>query len=507
MKKILYGASVQGIQSFIFKTNKLREIAGASQIVDALFEEEFDTFQRGINLTISEDDIIMRAAGSIKLRLDEDNAKKIFKYFPKFVASKYPGLELSQAIVVFEDEDLTNDTLDELESKLRIKRNMPEMPVESGFMALKRDRRTGGVAYPHNKGSNEQKYIDKASWEKEDAIENKSDKLTEKFSQNNIARFPKDFSDLTAGKESGWMAVVHADGNSLGNKMQNLFKKNTGDASEQLKEFSKKLNKATETAANNAFDEVVLNAYMAEKKNNTKIEHYPFRPIILGGDDLTVVIRADLAWEFTRIFLEQFEDETEKTFGNFNGINSKLTACAGIAYIKEKYPFHYGVNLAEELAKRAKKASKAVSKDNPPSSVQFYKVQSSFTEELKDMQERTHLIKSVGIDFNAGPYFIHESEKNEGYYSVEDLNNIIKKLGKNTNEKDKPVSKLRSLISELYENKSTAKFMLNRMESINKTFYKDLNLSNLSKQLKLDKENNINKSIIMDALHLHGFKA
>lgn len=34
--RYLYGASVQGIQSFIFATNRLREIVGASDLVEEI---------------------------------------------------------------------------------------------------------------------------------------------------------------------------------------------------------------------------------------------------------------------------------------------------------------------------------------------------------------------------------------------------------------------------------------------------------------------------------------
>ena len=47
MSKYLYGASVQGIQEFIFKTNKLKEIIGASKIVEKM--DSFD-FQKEYNL-------------------------------------------------------------------------------------------------------------------------------------------------------------------------------------------------------------------------------------------------------------------------------------------------------------------------------------------------------------------------------------------------------------------------------------------------------------------------
>ena len=39
MSKYLYGASVQGIQGFIFETNKLQEIVGGSEIVKSVADE------------------------------------------------------------------------------------------------------------------------------------------------------------------------------------------------------------------------------------------------------------------------------------------------------------------------------------------------------------------------------------------------------------------------------------------------------------------------------------
>ena len=39
--KYLYGAAVQGIQGFIFQTNKLREIVGASELVEEICTDMF----------------------------------------------------------------------------------------------------------------------------------------------------------------------------------------------------------------------------------------------------------------------------------------------------------------------------------------------------------------------------------------------------------------------------------------------------------------------------------
>ena len=46
MSKYLYGAAVQGIQNFIFKTNELKHIVGASELVEQICTSAFDEFAK-----------------------------------------------------------------------------------------------------------------------------------------------------------------------------------------------------------------------------------------------------------------------------------------------------------------------------------------------------------------------------------------------------------------------------------------------------------------------------
>lgn len=80
----------------------------------------------------------------------------------------------------------------------------------------------------------------------------------------------------------------------------------------------------------------------------------PIRPIILGGDDLTFVCDGKLGIYFAKIFIEKFEEESAQVMPN----QERLTACAGVAIIKTKYPFYRGYWLAEELCANAKKKRK-----------------------------------------------------------------------------------------------------------------------------------------------------
>ena len=71
MSKYLYGAAVKGIQGFIFQTNKLKEIVGASEMVSQICTTKFCELLYGSADDLTkrmEDDttFILHAAGSIK---------------------------------------------------------------------------------------------------------------------------------------------------------------------------------------------------------------------------------------------------------------------------------------------------------------------------------------------------------------------------------------------------------------------------------------------------------
>ncbi len=77
-KNYLYGLTVQGIQSYIFATNKLKEIIGASEIIEQLCITWYDDFLKENNI---EGTKLLNAAGNIRFQTDEATAKLIFNDF------------------------------------------------------------------------------------------------------------------------------------------------------------------------------------------------------------------------------------------------------------------------------------------------------------------------------------------------------------------------------------------------------------------------------------------
>lgn len=443
MSKYLYGAAVQGIQNFIFKTNELKHIVGASELVEQICTSAFDEFAKN-------GESVVRAAGNIKFVFDkEDDCQKAVREFPKKVMTMAPGITISQAVVPM-DEDF-GKAIDEIEAKLKAQRNKPPRSVTSGLIGIKRANNTG-LPVVSIKDFKDESTVQKESFQNVKDLCEKSfgkEALIEKKIAYNI-------SDIT--DKNDWIAIIHADGNGLGKIVQVV-----GKQKDVFREFSQKLDIATKEAANKAFESV------ADKFKEKVI--IPIRPVVLSGDDMTVIIRGDLALDYANSFITAFEETTKHYLGKilqeqhvFAEDKNYLTTCAGIAYIKSSYPFYYGYQLAEELCGQAKKDTKAIygaeSNHLPPSCLMFHKVQDSFIVDYKDIVER-ELTAKDGLSFKAGPYYIQpQNSKN----TVDDLIQASKLL--NSDNSDGIKSGIRNWISLRIEDKNKADQRKNRMLQI-----------------------------------------
>lgn len=460
--RYLYGASVQGIQDFIFQTNKLKEIGGASELVEQICTSEF---WRIANIEASDPNIIINAAGNIKYIFEnKTHCENFVRNFPKNIMTIAPGITISQAVVEY--TELSNDVMQELENRLRIQRNKSIKNLQGGLMVIETARRTGQSGVKWEDNDKKEVVIDLAQSKKHSASKQANQSLYTKIigvNENLKTKFPYEMEDIARKDSNSWIAVVHADGNNLGQKLINIFPKfEANEIQTALREFSSILNNSTIQATKDAFNQSV------GLEHEDKI---PFRPVVLGGDDLTAIIRGDLALSFTKIFLSKFEECTKSNFQNAeNGklkeeFKNGLTACAGIAYIKVNYPFHYGVNLAEVLCKQAKKIGKTINKDFTPSSLMFHKVHASFIEEYDDIIEK-ELSAQNNVRFDYGPYF---SKSQNEYLTIEELEYQIAQI----NKSDAPKSGLRNWLTELREKPESAEQVLERIKTVTNKKYID----------------------------------
>ena len=169
----LYGASVQGIQGFIFQTNKLKEIVGASELVEQICTEAFDAF-------VQDGESIQRAAGGIKCIFNKEQCEHAVLNFPKKVMEMAPGITISQAVVKMEGDYSTFDNaVHELEKRLRTQRNRPVSSLAIGLTGIKRSQSTGLPAVSQD----DNKLIDLATQKKRES--GKADTI-QKLCKNNF---------------------------------------------------------------------------------------------------------------------------------------------------------------------------------------------------------------------------------------------------------------------------------------------------------------------------------
>jgi hypothetical protein len=470
MSKYLYGASVQGIQGFIFQTNKLKEIIGASELIEQICTTKF---WQVAGIKEHDANIILNAAGNIKYVFEDKTAcERFVRNFPKMVTEMASGITISQAVVAFESQ-VSKDDIVLLDKRLAIQRNKAVQIPSTNLMVSEVSRRTGGagVRKENNPDSpNNFDVLDLAQSQKRAASKDNS-LLSKIVGIGSELKFPKEMDDISSKDSKNWIAVVHADGNNLGQKISKVMESN--DIQEALKSFSVKLNQATIQATQDAFNDVFNK--VIEKDNEVT-----FRPVLLGGDDLTAIIRGDLAIEFTKKFLEKFEKYTKSNFVGFSKkyglvedlFENGLTACAGIAFIKSSYPFHYGVKLSESLCKEAKNLSKSINPHQTPSSLLFHKVHSSFVEEYDDIIEK-ELTAKGNVQFNYGPYFTKPQE-GEGYLTISDLLTQVKEI----NLTNAPKSSLTKWLIELRQDESRAEQLHQRINTLYKGFREKLSLDN-----------------------------
>lgn len=466
MGRYLYGASIQGIQNYIFQTNELKDIIGASELVNeichkfkAMFGE--DSEHRG--------KMIVHAAGNIKCIFDDEDAcRDAVRNFPRFAMEMAPGITISQAVVKIKDDSEYAKKAEELEQRLHAQRNHPVKSLTTGLMAIERSRKTGLPATKVEETKKKVEYLDEGTVAKRDVVKKEEGNLSgqtkdlkdlyDKLTGERIPskRRPYDISKMT--DRNDWIAVIHADGNGLGEVVAEL----SGDY-QRFKDFSENLNEATIAAAQAAF----AATKEEDEKTNGTWEKMPIRPIVIGGDDLTVICRGDLAVKFVKEYLEAFERETQALTAR------KLTACAGIAFIKSSYPFYYGYDLAEALCGEAKKDAKSdkVKKANgnqAPSCLMFHKVQSSFVEDYAEIK-RKELTTVDGGSLCFGPYYLNKESvdkvKDRERWTIKELSETVDKLNKEDNNRVKTA--IRQWLTLMHEDAGAAKQHSKRVKAVN----------------------------------------
>lgn len=452
------------IQKYILDSGKLKEMVGASEILEKLTGEgsPLDDLLENLNLKTPVDYAFSRRGGGAFYLLffgdkAQANAESVMNTWTFVVNDLAPGLAFNHAIASGNSD---REAIEAAKDKLREMRNQPQPTLPEGTPLVRRSPRTG---MPVVKKAKERKgfiWLDAASFEKRKDRYAKGEALSRKFlpvEQNtdpefifprNLEHDPDEREAETAfpfknGNHS--IGIIHADGNGLGEVLLKLGEELETGSKEYAKVFfklSQKIDKATQQAAQSALEPIKQDAL--EEWENSKEKKQPIilpvRPLILGGDDLTVIVRGDYAVQYARDFIHYFEIETKEQLKELHqkypAIPELMTACAGITLLKSNQPFSLAYSLAESLCSAAKTASRKLkekqSKPFIPSSLVFHRITSSFIDDYSFAKERELTAKlkysNQAYSLTLGAYGVGEfAEELPNFESLKEIKKLLQK--------------------------------------------------------------------------------
>lgn len=335
-----YRCETKGIQRWIMSTPRLRELRGGSQAIEAATDAARGRLE-SLGATIHQ-----AAAGAIACVFkSREDLESFASVWPAEASRLLPGLQVIQAWkeIPGGGEDVGDKTRTAVYADLGARRNLPMPPSPEIGPLVARNARTGLPAVGTSRAPGGRLLTDEATALKERAQKEARSKWDEVSGRR---------LGLDENYE-GLIAVIHADGTGVGNRL-------IGVQPKDLQRFSTQLEAASVKALEHAISEAAKEAGVPDGGA------LHMQVVVAGGDDLTVICRADLALPLTKAWLQRFEELTAELPGTVPAGGFKgLRAGAGIAWSSYRHPFYKAYELAEELAKIAKRAGKVTIDGKP----------------------------------------------------------------------------------------------------------------------------------------------
>jgi hypothetical protein len=365
---------VQSIQFFIFASGKMRDASGASELINSLCADAGRSEPSATGLAerlreqVLPDSRVYRSTGGV---LDlvhpgaETDVHSFRALFRLLVARAAPGLAFADGVGTADDEAGARAAA---RADMQRSAAFPGWPGPLGSPLVRPAPRSSGspavVSGWTSAGTGQCRitgeYADLPSLARRQHLARGSRALADQFLPMDCEgyRWPGTFEDdLTEGGDrhseapvlfpfrSGEVpriALIHADGNGMGQMFMEAGRSLLPD---QIRLLSFRLAMANRHAAMDAMKPVT--AFAADGV-------IPARPILLGGDDITIILRADLAIRFVYLFATAFEDKATAAVRSLLPAHPRVTAKVGVVILGPRQPFARAYDLCSSLASSAK---------------------------------------------------------------------------------------------------------------------------------------------------------
>ncbi|MBR2214458.1 MAG: hypothetical protein IJ849_01710 [Selenomonadaceae bacterium] len=484
----------RSIQKYIFAESKLKTNVGASYLVDRLYDEELIpllkrdfAFIAGATGRSAAEFAATEGAGRCFMAMNGGGnglvifspdvtparLKEVVAKFSANLLVKRPGLKIGAAIGELDlaDENY-DDSLKALYARLKENQNNSFNLVNVPYTGLTVSCGVSGQAANYYDGKRkidpEGGYSDRffsqetaakalAAQDAQKALQEKYPEIAAEFA------FPLRLDDLGKRETENYFAIIHIDGNNMGEK----FRRVGGLQERQI--LSQNVKHKTEGAFGLLLAKVKAEyslysslLSLGQDKESSR-PFLPLRPIILGGDDVTFVCPAKLAIHYAKIFMEAMLDENSVPDVTAKAARS-IDACGGVAILPGAYPFFRGYRLAEELCDAAKQKMRSVRQEGKnqdknfgTSWLDFAFLHGEGVGDLDSLREREYTGARGNLHF--GPYQVGHvagTFPKEHRYDIENLLAAVSQLQRGVMQKGK-IKELRRVLAE--DKSSAQKFL------------------------------------------------
>lgn len=364
-------------QAYIFKSNRLREIIGASMIIRHISEELRHELPLEKHLSEwDESHVIIEGGGHAIYRFSTmEDGRKFNRLLSERVLREFPGVELYCCLVPFDEENqLLPDAIAQLFRKLGEKKSKAQKALRQVSWGIHRscDSTQLPATAVYDKFSDDIRYVSAEILRKLNFHDDKdrvfkyfSDLFPSSWDRTDVIRNMSELKDAETGK----VAVIHIDGNGMGKKFETFRNKYKRTPGESIPEYNKRYLKAyrafsegVDRKYKEAFRKMIetieqwINSSDDKKLESYRDKAFPVRPVIFAGDDISFIAPGPLGVEAAHIMLQHLQ-ASPLVIGEQDDdqpVELTMHACAGIAIVHAGYPFIRAHDLAEQLCQNAK---------------------------------------------------------------------------------------------------------------------------------------------------------
>ena len=483
MKMVLAQYTIRSKQEYIFRTNRMVEIAGASENISQSWNILFTQADKmGKKLRRVSENIPFcmeevkrlfdeRKLNGIELFCGGGNDTVLYdsietylevnKAFSRFLLENYPGM-IPMAVACEYSGDYDKDYAN-LMKQSDIEKNKMISGQSDFILPFSMMDRTTFQPYSDiiNIAGSSVRVTDEAKAKRKTGLKIREQDETVKLLDDLITK---------KGEES-LLAVVHADGNNMGSKISEMLtdKKDYDSCVNVMREFTADTAKAFGKSGLDAMQKC-QQQLKEDYKDKYDEKAFFFRKIIADGDDMTFVCNARFVMDYVRAYLEAVQN-----YNNKGEKEWRYSSCAGICIFHSHYPFARAYSLAEQACESAKKNvhGECIKEE---SWVDFHYIHNGVGGDLEQIREHQGVTGCMARPWRID---IKANTDRKNYNTLRILTDIMKENGVSRSD-------IKTIGSEMEGSYSYGKFELNRVYGHHRNLQ-----SEIKEKLKIDKEEDL----------------